>query len=149
MKKFLGNLLIVLLPILVFALGCIQPARYDRAIEKGYKIDATVTRIESKTEEVEYVSEDTVDYAYVTYEVDGKTYENVKAGKFTESDNIYKGKVIQVVVNPNNPGKVMKEGGVLATVGFVLMLVMYVPAIIAVVKGKKKKPDANKKENAV
>lgn len=150
MKKFWSNLLIVIFPILILALGCIQPMRYDNAIAKGYQVDATVTKVVTKTEEVEYSGEYDVDHVYVEYEVDGKKYENVKAGKFTESDGVYKGKVIQIVVNPNNPGKVMKEGGVLATIGFVLMLVMYVPAIVSAVKAKKKKSqDAPKKENAV
>jgi hypothetical protein len=148
MKKFLTNVMIALLPIAIFLLGCIQPMRYENAIAKGYKIDATITKVESKVEEVEYAGEYTVDSIYVDYEVDGQKYENVKVGKY--SDGGSKGEVIQIVVNPNNPGKVMKEGGVLATVGFILMLVMYIPAIVATVKEKKKNAqETQKKENAV
>lgn len=148
MKKSLTNVMIVLLPIAIFLLGCIQPMRYENAIAKGYKIDATITKVESKVEEVEYAGEYTVDSIYVDYEVDGQKYENVKVGKY--SDGGSKGEVIQIVVNPNNPGKVMKQGGVLATVGFILMLVMYIPAIVATVKEKKKNAqEAQKKENTV
>lgn len=142
MKKFLSNFLLATFPIIILLLGMIQPMRYENAIQKGYQIDATITEVDSKVREVEDAGEYTVDYVYVDYEVDGQKYENVKAGKYSESDHVYAGKVIQVVVNPNNPGKVMKEGGVLATIGFVLMLVLYVPVIISSVKSKKAKKKA-------
>lgn len=142
MKKFLSNFLLATFPIIILLLGMIQPMRYENAIQKGYQIDATITEVDSKVREVEDAGEYTVDYVYVDYEVDGQKYENVKAGKYSESDHVYAGKVIQVVVNPNNPGKVMKEGGVLATIGFVLMLVLYVPVIISSVKSKRVKKKA-------
>ena len=142
MKKFLSNFLFATFPIIILLLGMIQPMRYENAIQKGYQIDATITEVDSKVREVENAGEYTVDYVYVDYEVDGQKYENVKAGKYSESDHVYAGKVIQVVVNPNNPGKVMKEGGVLATIGFVLMLVLYVPVIISSVKSKRAKKKA-------
>lgn len=142
MKKFLSNFLLATFPIIILLLGMIQPMRYENAIQKGYQIDATITEVDSKVREVEDAGEYTVDYVYVDYEVDGQKYENVKAGKYSESDHVYAGKVIQVVVNPNNPGKVMKEGGVLATIGFVLMLVLYVPVIISSVKSKRAKKKA-------
>jgi len=45
---------------------------------------------------------------YVTYEVDGKTYENVPISYWTGS--MYEGKVITISYNPKNPSEVHTEG---------------------------------------
>lgn len=69
---------------------------------------------------------------YVTYEVDGKTYENVRLSYYTSS--MYVGKGITLYYNPQNPGNIKVEegmtvvtvltsvmGGIFALVGFLVM----------------------------
>lgn len=82
MKKMKGSTILLLVGILVFSVGCIGPFMYEDAIEKGYKVEATVTRIKEGTDVgTDGMPDSTVYTYYGEYEVDGKKYTDVKLGK--------------------------------------------------------------------
>lgn len=132
----------LLLGIILFLIGMIQPSRYEKAIEDGYRVDAVVTKVKER-EAIEFDGGYTVkEYVvYGDYIVNGKTYTNVKIG--TYGAPYHEGEIIPTVVNPDNPGKTMFEGGILATIGFVFMLV----AIIWKIRDRKRMKAAQQAEN--
>ncbi len=135
MKKFFqGTNLILIIGILIFLVGCIFPYRYEKAIEEGYEVEATVTDIVERAQTAAEAGPDDTSYTlYGDYTIDGKEYTHVKLGK-NYSDSHYIGEKLKVVVNPDNPGKPMFEGGILCTVGFLIAI----GAIIAKVSAKRK-----------
>ena len=135
LKKLSGSTLILLLGIALFLIGCIQPFRYESAIESGYQIDATVVEVKTRDEtdsESGYTS--TSHTVYADYTFDGKEYKHVRIGKYYDTDDYYVGKTVKIVVDPNNHGKIMKEGGVVCTVGFVIAII----GIVVKITDKKK-----------
>ena len=40
----------IILGIIIFLFGCIQPAKYEEAKEKGYEVDATIVEVVKKEE---------------------------------------------------------------------------------------------------
>ena len=138
--KFLNSIKIIILGIIIFLIGSIWPTRYETAKEKGYEVDATI--VEVKIEE-DYALEVTSYTLYVDYEFDGKKYEHVEVGEsydtYDTGEN-YEGKVIKVVVNPNSPGEIMEEGGILCMLGFILTIAGIVAQITGIgskIKSKK------------
>ena len=126
----------LLLGIAIFLVGCIQPSKYEDAKENGYEVDATIVEVdESVSTGMDGAPDSTVYTVYADYEVDGEEYHHVKVGKYYDTDAYYVGKTIQVVVDPEKPGKPMFEGGILCTVGFLIA----VAAIIHRIKKKRKK----------
>lgn len=114
---------IIVLGIVVFLIGCIPVAKYDKAKESGYEVDATIVEVKTKTEHDMDGGPDSTSYTvYADYEIDGKEYKHVRVGKYYDTDEYYVGKTIKVVVNPNSPGKPMYEGGVLCVVGFLMVV---------------------------
>lgn len=121
MPKFSKATTVIIWGVVIFLIGCIQPARYDQAKENGYEVDATIVEVVEKEETDSEGSYSSNSYTvYADYEVDGKEYEHVKVGKYYDTDEYYVGKTIQVVVNPNSPGKPMFEGGILCVIGFLV-----------------------------
>lgn len=134
-SKFLNSTTIIIIGIVVFLIGCIQPAKYEKAKENGYEVDATIVDVKIEEEHDLDGGLDSTSYTvYADYEVDGKKYEHVKVGKYYDTDEYYVGKVIKVVVNPNSPGKPMFEGGILCVIGFIVSII----GIVAKIKSKKK-----------
>ena len=122
MKKISKSTLILLAGIVIFLVGCIQPSKYESAKESGYEVDATIVEVvEDETTDSDGYSS-TSYTVYADYEVDGQQYKHVKVGTYYDTDRYYVGKVIQVVVDPDNPDSAMFEGGILCTVGFVVVL---------------------------
>ena len=142
MKKIKGTTWALLLGIAVFLVGCIQPSRYEQAKENGYEVDAVVTRVEEGTDPGMDGVPDSIVYTYYgDYEVDGKQYTNKKLQKGYDHQTYCVGDTIRIVVDPNNPGVTMFEGGVICTIGFVIA----VGAIIFKISDRKK---AKQSENA-
>lgn len=131
MKKILNSTTVLILGIVLFLLGSYQGGLYDDAKSSGYEIEAKIVDVVVKEEHdsdmIYYYDTYTV---YADYTIDGKDYTHVKVGKYTEPK--YIGDTITVVVNPEDPGRKMTEGGIFATVGFI----MIVGAVVS--KAKKK-----------
>ena len=124
MKKKLNSTGIILIGVVIFLLGCIQPYRYEMAKENGYEVDATIVEVKTKEEDgVDGSPSSTAYIVYADYEVDGEEYEHVRVGKYYDTDKYYVGKTIKVVVNPNSPNKPMFEGGILCVAGFLILIV--------------------------
>ena len=99
-------------------------------------MEATISDVKiSEESDMESGFTSTVYTVYADYEVDGKEYKNVKVGKYYDTDEYYVGKAIKVTVNPDSPGRPLAEGGVLATVGLVILVI----GIIGKIKNKKQK----------
>ena len=113
-----ASALILLIGIVIFWLGSIQPMRYEFAKTDGYEVDAKIVAIEA-VEDYDVVEEcDVTEYhIYVDYTVDGEEYTHVKAEETENRDKYRVGDTMKLVVNPDKPGKKMFEGGILATVG--------------------------------
>lgn len=121
MSKLLNSTTVIILGVIVFLVGCIQPSKYEKAKENGYEVDATIVEVVEKEETDSEGSYSSTSYtAYADYEVDGKEYKHVKVGKNYQKGTYYVGKVIKVVVNPNAPNKPMFEGGILCVIGFLV-----------------------------
>ncbi len=130
--RLLNNTTFLILGIIIFLIGCIQPSAYEEAKENGYEVEATIVNVVEK----ESFDGDSITYTvYADYTVDGKEYKNVKIGKYYDTDAYYVGKTVKVVVDPDNPGKPMFEGGILCTIGFV----MTIGAIISKIRNRKRK----------
>ena len=129
MSKLFNSTGILILGILIFLVGCIFPSRYENAKENGYEVDATIVEVVEKYENDSDGYSSTSYTVYADYEVDGKQYTHVKVGKYYDTDKYYVGKVIPVVVNPNNPGAPMFEGGILCVVGFLVAIVAVIHKI--------------------
>ena len=122
-SKFLNSTTIIIIGILVFLIGCIQPAKYEKAKKNGYEVDATIVEVDIKEESDLDGGLDSTSYTvYADYIIDGKEYKHVKVGKYYDTNEYYVGKVIKVVVNPDSPGKPFFEGGILCVVGFLLTI---------------------------
>lgn len=135
MKKILTDNIFLILGILIFLVGCIQPYAYERAKESGYEVEATIVDVKVRDEsdaDGGFVS--TSYTVYADYQVDGKEYKHVRIGKYYDTDEYYVGKTVKVVVDPDDPGDTMFEGGILCTVGFVITGV----AIFFKIKNRKK-----------
>ncbi len=130
-SKFWNSTTFLVLGILIFLVGCIQPSRYEAAKESGYEVEATIVDVVKK-EQMDDVAYD----IYGDYSANGKEYRRVKLKTVYQADSYAPGQTIQVVVNPDDPGEMMFEGGVLCVIGFV----MAVAALIF--KSKKKKQRA-------
>jgi uncharacterized membrane protein len=136
MKKLSGSTLTLLLGILIFLIGCIQPFRYETAKESGYEVDATIVEVKVRDEtDSESGYSSTAYIVYADYEVDGKEYKHVRIGKYYNSDDYYVGNTVKTVVNPNNPGKPMFEGGVVCVIGFLIVIC----AVVSKIKARKKR----------
>ena len=134
-SKLLNSTTAIVVGVIIFLIGCIQPAKYEQAKETGYEVDATIVEVKIKEEPDMEGGPDSTSYTvYADYEVDGKKYEHIKVGKYYDTNEYYVGKVIKVVVNPNSPGSPMYEGGILCIVGFFVI----VGGIIVKIKQKKK-----------
>ena len=134
-----GSTLVLLLGIVVFLLGSIQPMRYENAIANGYEVDAKIVDIEI-VEDYDVVEEcDVTEYhIYVDYTVDGEEYTHIKAEEKTKLNGLWVGDTMKLVVNPNKPEKKMFDGGILATAG--LLIIGY--GIYCVIQDKRKKKKA-------
>ena len=133
MKKLSNSTLILLLGIVIFLLGCIQPARYEAAKEKGYEVEATIVKVVQKEETNFEAPDTTACIIYADYEVDGQKYEGVRVAKYYDTDDYVVGDTIKVVVNPNRPGSRMR------VIGFLIMMVPIIHKIRCTVKKKKAK----------
>ena len=135
MNKIFNSTTVLILGILIFLFGCIQPARYEKAKENGSEVEATVVEVKVREENDSEGYSSTSYTVYADYEVNGKEYKHKKIGKYYDTDEYYVGKTVKVVVNPDT-GKPMAEGGVLCVVGFLI-------AIGAVVSKIKKRKEAS------
>ncbi len=135
LNKLLTSTGILILGIVIFLLGCIQPSRYERAKESGYEIEATVVKVVEKIEDSFEGPSSTTYTIYVDYSVDGNEYKNIKVAKYYDTDKYSVGDTIIIVVNPNNPEKMMFEGGIVCVIGFIIVVF----AIILKIKTRKNK----------
>ena len=133
-KQFkLSPLLII--GVIIFLIGCIQPFRYENAKENGYEVDATIVEVVKKDEsDADSVTSSTSYTIYADYEAGGKEYKHVRVGKYYDTDKYQVGKTIKVVVDPGSPEKPMFEGGVLCVIGFLTAGC----GIFAMIRGRKK-----------
>ncbi|MBE6928585.1 MAG: hypothetical protein E7467_08935 [Ruminococcaceae bacterium] len=118
-KHMKSSTLLLLVGILLFTIDFFINMDYEDARAKGYEIEATITRIDVR--ESNDAGMDDIYVAYGEYEVDGRTYTNKRLGHCGEDD--YVGGKMTVVVDPDDPGDTEFEGGVLAVVGFIMMIV--------------------------
>ncbi len=126
------HIIFLVIGIVLVSLGFVQFWQYEN---NSITVEATITDI--KTHEVNDDSTDRYRYTYYgDYTVDGKEYKNVKL-KTEYSSEMYPdnhvGDKMELVVNAENPGRKMTEGGIFGTVG----LVMVVWNAIAIAKVKK------------
>ena len=118
MTKWFNPAAAILLGVIVFLIGCVQPAKYENAKASRYEVDATIVEAVKKEETDSEGSYTSTSYTvYADYEVDGEKYTHVKVGKYHDTDEYYVGKTIKVVINPNAPCSVMFEGGILGVIG--------------------------------
>ncbi len=112
----------LLIGIAIFLVGCIQPSLYEDAKESGYEVEATVVDVDIREDtDMDSGFTSTVYTVYGDYTVDGKEYKHEKIGKYYDSPR-YVGEKIMVVVDPKS-GTPMFEGGILCTIGFVVMVI--------------------------
>ena len=135
MKKLSAHTALIILGIVIFLLGCIQPARYEKAIENGYEVEAVVVDIKVRKNSGPDESDEYT--YYVDYTFEGKKYTHVKFER-VYADKYHKGETVSMVIDPLSPGRAMFEGGILATAGFLITVI----GIIKKVKSKK----ANKQQ---
>ena len=140
LKKFFNvSTIMIIVGIIVFLIGCIQPSRYEDAKENGYEVDATIVEVITEIENDSESGYTSTSYTvYADYEVDGKEYKHVKIGKYYDTDEYYKGKIVKTVINPDSPGKVMYDGGILCVVGFLVLI----GGIVTKIANRKKKRNA-------
>lgn len=134
MYRLLNSTVALILGTILFLIGCIQPSKYENAIESGYEVDAKIVEVKSRESEMETetITKHTV---YADYEVDGKEYKHIKIGNSLVGDEWYVGNTVKIVVDPENPQRALSEGGILCTIGFVIAA----GAIIVKLKNRKKK----------
>ena len=133
MRDCIFSALIIVFGIVIFMIGCIQPFRYEMAKENGYEVEATIVDIETAIEDDSETGLTSTSYTiYADYEVDGKAYKGVRVGKYYDTEKYAIGDKINVVVNPNAPGKPMFEGGILCVIGFLVSI----GGIIAIIPKK-------------
>lgn len=63
--------------------------------------------------------------------MDGKSYYNVHLG--TYSSEINEGDKVTVMVDPQNPAKIISDGGLLIVPGFIIIII----SIVVLIKSKK------------
>lgn len=132
MSRFLNSTTAIILGTVIFLIGCIQPAKYEKAKEDGYEVDATIVDVVEK-DESDSDGSYTSYTVYADYKVDGREYKHVKVSKYYDTDDYYVGKIIKVVVDPDDPNETMFEGGILCTIGFLIVI----GGVISKVKKKK------------
>ena len=100
----------IFITFLLFGLGFIAGAVYMGFFShRGYKeTTAEITRFESK------MSSDDAFTTYVSYVVDGKTYDNVDCGQY--SSTYYVGKTIKIYYDPNDPGVIVADSIILEVI---------------------------------
>lgn len=139
-KPDLTPLLIFIIGSVVFLVGTIKPGYYDYAKASGYEIEATVTEVIFKEDwDSDPITNQDTYVVYGDYTVDGKEYKHVKIGRFPQHYSV--GETITAVCDPNNPEKMISEGGILCTVGFVIAgfgLISLISGAIKKIKEKKK-----------
>ena len=135
MRKLSNSTILLLVGIVIFLVGCIQPSKYEDAKENGYKVDATIVEIKSREDPGIDGAPDTMEYTiYGDYEIDGKKYEHVKIATHYDSCDCKVGDTIEFVANPDSPDEPMFEGGVLCVIGFLIACA----GLISKMKRKKK-----------
>ena len=50
MRKLSDSSILIIIGIVIFLLGCIQPSRYENAKENGYEVDARIVDVEEELE---------------------------------------------------------------------------------------------------
>ena len=131
MEKLLNSTTVLIIGVIIFVLGGYQNNLYEQAKANGYEVEAEIVEVI-----VEREVDEILDYTYAVYAdytVDGKKYTHIRIGEYTSPK--YVGKKITVVVNPENPDKMMAEGGIFLTFGFVAAIGAAISKII--VKNKK------------
>ena len=94
---------------------------------KGYiKTSATVTRSELVQAEDPDTNQEATYDVYVTYEIDGKTYEDVYYG---ERPGLKEGQTITIAYNPNNPTEIVQP------INLVIPIVMAIGGVAAIIGG--------------
>lgn len=88
------------------------------------------------------------DVIYVTYEVDGKEYSNVKLGYETSAAEGYQ---ISVYYDKDNPGIIVKKNFVLqnATLGICISVVLIIAGIVALIIALRKSNKTQKPEKKI
>lgn len=114
----------------------INSARYKNTFEK---IDAEITNIE-----VSRKSDGELRHSvYIKYTYKDKLYDNVRINFYSSS--MYEGKVISVLCDPDNPGKIRSIEGtnlaaiILVFIGTIFVIVTIIPMVSIIKKDRRKK----------
>ena len=144
MEKMPTSIRILIVAIIVFLLGLIEPIQYEVMKDRGYTVDARVVKVvtweETDSQDLTHVNH----MVYVDYEFEGKKYEKVKLGKFRNQGDYQEGNIVQVVINPNKPGVPLKRGGIFSIFAAMVIVGVIIHGITElVVKAKKKKREGS------
>jgi hypothetical protein len=115
------NLICLIIGIILASLGFYQFWQYEN---NSITVEAIITEIDSRE-----INDDTTDRYefkyYGNYTVNGKEYKNVQLKKEYSSEmmpDYHTGDKLEIVVNADNPGRKMSEGGFFGTVGLVMIV---------------------------
>lgn len=103
------------------------------------KIDGIITEIDTYRDS----DGDTRHRTYVTYDYDGTQYDNISLGSY--SSGMYEGQTLELLCDPNNPGRVRTTGsnyllfGIFFGMGLTFMLIGGIPILISIRKRSKHK----------
>lgn len=129
-KKIFNSTTALILGIVLLVIGFTQFGAYGDALT----VDATVVDVVVKDEHDVDSGYVTTSYTvYADYELNGQKYSRVRIGKYYDTNEYYVGKTVSVTVDPENPGSMMSDGGMLCVAGVVIAAA----AIVCKVRKKK------------
>ncbi len=111
------NIIFLCIGLILFILGGYQNIQYE---EHSLLVDATVTDIETE-EDIDSGYEHVY---YGSYTVEGKEYTDIKlTTRYTNSmmpEELFVGDTVEIRVYPDDPGKMVAEGGLFITAGVIM-----------------------------
>lgn len=109
--NIMSTIVVTVMLLAFLAIGIVNIKNSIESITKGVDIQATVTNVKTerrksgsgrrRRSKTEYI-------AYVSYEYNGQTYDNIRAGKVSMSTHA--GEKITVRINPDKPSKIYNNG---------------------------------------
>ena len=115
-KSPISGTVLIIIGIVGFLLGCVQPFRYEMAKRDGYEVEAEIVYVETKAG-----ADDKVVAYYANYELNDKKYQNIKIGKL-DGEKYDTGDEVRIVMSPIQEEIPMFEGGILAVVSLPVLV---------------------------
>lgn len=118
--------------------GCVWAGNFISFKSTAEEISGTITRIESYRDADNELSH----RVYVSYQYDGKTYEDISLGYY--SSGMYEGEEIELLCDPEKPGRVKTSfSNIMVSLVFVLIGTVFtlIGGIPLVVMARKKRQD--------